>query len=87
MAGVSGTGAKLPAIWTLGSAVLGSGFLRSCVFKVVSTKSMAVAAAFWKRFHFVCCFCCGNGFVVSGLGLGLVSFVGIKVVVVEVLDF
>lgn len=76
MAGCSGTGAKFPAIWTPGSAVFGSGVWRSWVIKVVSTKSRAVAAAFCKRFHF----CCGgNGFVVSWVGL--VSFVGILVVV------
>lgn len=43
---VSGTGAKFPAIWTRGSAVLGSGCWRSWETKAVSTKSKALDAAF-----------------------------------------
>lgn len=79
--GCSGTGAKLPAIWTRGSEVLGSGCFCSCWIKVVSTKSRAVAAAFCRRFH-LCCFCSsccfGNVFVMGWFGFG--SFVGITVV-------
>lgn len=56
--GCSGTGAKLPAIWTLGSAVLGSGCWRSCETKADSTVSKAKAAALFKRFH-----CWGSGFL------------------------
>jgi hypothetical protein len=54
--GSSVTGAKLPAIWTLGSAVLGSGCWRSCETKADSTASKAMAAAFCKMFH-----CWGTG--------------------------
>lgn len=81
--GCSGTGAKLPAIWTRGSEVLGSGCLLSCLINVVSTKSRAVAAACCRRFHFCSCLC--SGFVLEGK-LGFVSLVGIKVVVVVFVD-
>jgi len=70
--GCSGTGAKLPAIWTRGSEVLGSGCFCSCLIKVVSTKSRAVAAAFCRRFHLFCfCSCFGNVFVMGWFGLGI----------------
>lgn len=49
--GCSGTGAKFPASWTLGSAVLGSGCWRSWETKAVSIASKAMDAAFCRMFQ------------------------------------
>lgn len=74
--GCSGTGAKFPAIWTRGSAVLGRGWWRSWETRADSTRSRAVDAAFWKRLNFL-----GRGFVVVR---GFVSFIGVVGLVVVV---
>ena len=50
----SGTGAKLPEIWTFGSVVLGGGCLASSTLrmKFSSKESSTAAAALWRGFHF-----------------------------------
>lgn len=49
--GCSGTGAKFPEIWILGSAVFGRGCSNSRAVKAFSTASKAIAAALCSTFH------------------------------------
>lgn len=65
--GCSGTGAKFPAIWTRGSAVLGSGCWRSRATNAPSAMSSAMAAALCSKFQ------CG-GVVVVVVVVGLSCF-------------
>lgn len=72
--GCSGTGAKFPAIWTFGSAVLGSGCCCSFDSRALSIASKAMAAALCRKFH-----CWGTGFEDLEEGWVLFSF-GFEVV-------